>query len=105
MIAQQNLYRALARLMDFVALGRDHHAFADESCARSLQLGRLLDLDQTHAASALRRKIWIIAKCGDLDAHAFAGFNEESSGRSRDFFAVYRNVYVSHKNLRNSVIK
>ena len=70
MVAQQHLEHRLARLLDLVAVGGDDHALADHRGARGLQLGHLLDLHQAHAASALQRKVGVVAKRRHFDAHA-----------------------------------
>src|ERR1019366_6213569 len=43
MVGEQQLEHGLARLLDLVALGGDHHALSDRRGARGLQLGHPLD--------------------------------------------------------------
>ena len=64
--------------------------------ARGLQLGHLLHLHQAHAASALQRKIGVVAERRHLDAHALAGLNEQRPRRSRELLAVNCEIYISH---------
>src|SRR5437870_2014444 len=61
-ITQKQFNHALASLMDFRRIGAYRHAFADNRGAGSLQLGHFFDLDQAHAASALQRKIRVVAE-------------------------------------------
>ena len=97
MVRQQQLEHRLARLLDLVALGEDHHALGDGRGARRLQLGHFLDLDQTHAARAAERQAGIVAERRHLDALALAGLDEERPRGSREFLTVDRERYVRHK--------
>ncbi len=97
MVAEQQLQHGLARLLDLVALGADHHALGDRRGAGRLQLGHLLDFHQAHAAGALQRQAGVVAEGRHLDACALAGLNEERSRGNGEFLAVNSKSYVSHK--------
>src|ERR1700722_16472233 len=96
MVAQQHLEHRLASLLNFVHVGDHDHALADHGGARGLELGHLLHFHHAHAASALQRKIWVIAKRRHFDAHGLAGFNEQRAPGGRDLLAVDSKIYISH---------
>ncbi len=96
MVGEQQLEHRLARLLDLVALGSDHHAFGDRRGARGLQLGHLLDFHQAHAAGALQRQSRVIAERRHFDARALAGFNEQRPRGNGEFLAVDSKGYISH---------
>ncbi len=98
MVGEQQLEHRLARLLDLVALGGDHHALGDRRGARGLQLGHLLDFHQAHAAGALQREAGVIAERRHLDARALAGLNEQRPRGNGELLAVDSEGYVSHKN-------
>ena len=62
MIREQEFERSLAGLTDRGRFGMHHHALGHRQRAPHLQLGRLLHLYQTHAASGLQRQPVVIAK-------------------------------------------
>ncbi len=96
MIAKQHLHHAFARLVDFVIVRGYRHPLGDHRRAGGLQLRHLLDPHQAHAASALQRQIGVITKRRDFDTRSLAGFDQKSSGRSRDLLAVNRDVGICH---------
>jgi hypothetical protein len=55
MVLQDEFQHRFSRLLDSVALRRNHHPLADESRAGSLQLRHLGDFYKTHPASTLQR--------------------------------------------------
>src|ERR1035437_8322255 len=97
MVAEQQLNDRLAGLTPFIAIVRDDHALGHARRAGSLKLGHLLDLHDTHAASALQRKSGIVAKRRHSNARALAGLDQQRASGSRDLFAVDSEGYVSHE--------
>ncbi len=79
--------------MNFVGVGRNHHAFGDHRRARGLQLRHLLNPHQAHAASALQREIRVVAERRHFDARILAGFDQQRPRRRGDVLAVDREVY------------
>src|SRR5579871_134163 len=96
MVSEEQFQHRLARLLDLVAFGRDHHALADYRRACGLQLGHLFDLHQAHPASALQGHVGVIAEGRYLDAHALARFNQQRACGRGDLFAVDSEIYIRH---------
>src|ERR1700733_6518962 len=96
MIAKQQFDHRLASLTHLVAVSGNYHALGDDSGAGRLELRHLLDLDDAHAASALERKVWVIAEGWHFDARGFAGLNQQRPGRCRDLLSVDSKCYIRH---------
>ena len=62
MIGQQEFERAFARACTTCGIGVDHHAFGHRQRAADLQLRRLFDFHQAHAAGGLQRVAFVIAE-------------------------------------------
>ena len=97
MVAEQQLDHRLARLAHFIAVGGDDHALGDHRRAGGLKLGHLLDLHDAHAAGALQREPGVVAKRGDFDAYALAGFDQQRPSGGRDFLSIDSESYISHE--------
>src|SRR5579862_2582891 len=97
MVPEQQFKHRLAGLLDLITFGGDDHALADHRGAGGLQFGHFLDLHQTHAASALQRKVGVIAKGGHFDAHGLAGLNEQRARGGGELLAIDSEIYISHE--------
>jgi hypothetical protein len=65
------------RLVDAVGGGAHDHPGLDDDGAGGLQLGRLFNLDQAHAASGLKGEAGVVAERRDFNAGGLAGLNEQ----------------------------
>jgi hypothetical protein len=89
-VDEQELERGPVRLHRLLAVGLDHQAVRDRGVAGDLQLGRLLDLDQAHAAVAVHHQVGVPAEVGDLDAQHERGLDDRGPGRNLDLSTVDR---------------
>ena len=93
MIGEQKFQHGFARFVHLRRIRAHHHAVHGYQRARGLQLGRLLDFDETHAAGGLQRETPVIAERRHLDALLPRRFNDQSSGRHRQFAVVELELY------------
>src|SRR5208283_2651565 len=70
----------------------DHHAVGDRLRAGRDRLGRLLDLDEAHAAVAGDRQALVVAEARDLLAGELAGLQHRRSVRDLDLDPVHREL-------------
>ena len=96
MVAQQKLDHGLPRLVDFLRVGRDHHAVRDHRRTRGLQLGHFLHFHQAHATRALQRKVRVIAERRHFNARGLARLNQKRSRRGGQALAINCECYVRH---------
>ena len=88
MVDQQELHHAVARLLDHRRVGLDDHAVGRRHRAGGDRLGRLLHLDQAHAAIAGDRQALVVAEARDLDADLLAGLQHGGARRDLDLDTV-----------------
>jgi len=92
MVGQDKLQHRLVRLGDDGRRGAHHHALGNRRAARGLQLRRLLDLHQTHAAVGVPLQLGVVAEVGDHHPHLPRRLDDKRALRSRDRYAVDRQV-------------
>jgi hypothetical protein len=78
--------------MAFGDAREDLHAFGHGRRAGRQRLGRLLDLDQAHAAVGRDRQLVVIAEARDVDAFAIRGADDDLALASLHRHAVDFNV-------------
>ena len=91
MVDQQKLHHALLCVDGVLRTGLDLHAVGDRGRTRGQGLGRLLDLNQTHATRGGNRQLLVITKVRDVDAQLLRGLNQRGAGRNFNLFVVNRN--------------
>ena len=87
-IDQQEFHHRLLRLP---RLGRDRahdHAVGDRRGAGRHRLGRLLDLDQAHAAVGRDRQLLVVAEVRHVDVERIRGLHDHAALGHRDLLAV-----------------
>src|SRR5690606_18894995 len=81
-------------------VGLNHHALRDRHGAGRDGLGRLLLLDQAHAAVAGDRQALVVAEARDLAARELAGLQHRDAGRHLDLDAVDGHLWHGSSLLR-----
>src|ERR1035438_5560669 len=97
MIGEQEFDGPFTRLAHCRRFGAHHHALGHWGGAGHLQLGRLLNFHQAHAAGGYRLQPIVIAKRRDLDANLLGRVDDQSPRRGFDGLAVDRKVNVAHR--------
>ena len=81
MINQQEFEDALTRAFRGRGLRLHNNSFGDGRGTGDLELGRLLDLDEAHAAYTRDLQAWMVAVVRDEDARLLRRFNDQRPGR------------------------
>ena len=81
MINQQEFEDALTRAFRGRGLRLHNHSFGDGRGTGDLELGRLLDLDEAHAAYTRDLQAGMVAVVRDEDARLLRRFNDQRPGR------------------------
>ena len=87
-VDQQELHHDCWALMRLVALGADDHALRDGRGAGRHRLGRLLDVDQAHAAVGRDRELLVIAEVRDVGARLVGRMHDHAAFGDLDLLAV-----------------
>ena len=88
MVDQQELHHRLLRGQRLRALGVHHHALRHRRGTGRHRLGRLLDVDQAHAAVGRDAELLVIAEMRHVDAGGVGGMHHHAAGRDADRLAV-----------------
>src|SRR5688572_15120398 len=99
MVDQKKFHHRLAHRYYLGTLGQYRHALGHLCVAGDLQLGHLLDFDQTHAAIAGDRKLRMIAVMRDRNSRLGRHLNDGLPFDGADFLAVDNNFYWIHVRL------
>ena len=91
-VDEEQLQHSHARALCLRVLGVHHHALGDRRGAGDLELRRLLDLDEAHAAHARHRQSRMVAVVRDEDARLLRRLDHERPLRHLDGNAVDRQV-------------
>ena len=87
-IEQRELQNTLLRFFHLVGSGFDHHIRHDIHRAGGHQFRHLLDLDQTHPATAERTDLLVITENGDIHIDLFGRIHYFGAFGNRDRFPV-----------------
>ncbi len=88
-VGEKKLEHVLAGLADLVGVGANDHAFGRHESACRLQLRRLFDFDEAHAAGGLEREAGVVAEGRDFRAEPARGFNDQRAWRDLNFAVVH----------------
>jgi hypothetical protein len=87
-VDEQELHHRLLRLDGLVALGAHHHALGDRRGAGRHGLGRLLDVDQAHAAVGRDAELLVVAEVRDVGAGRVGRMHHHAAFGDADLLAV-----------------
>ena len=87
-VDQQEFHHHLLRLHGLGALGAHDHALRHGRCAGRHRLGRLLDIDQAHAAIGRDAQLLVIAEVGDVRAEFVRGVHDHAAFGNLDLLTI-----------------